>query len=710
MVELGLGKNMVRSLRFWVETMGVAKVTKLRRFELTPFGHAVFGEDGRDRYLEDPRTLWLLHWNLSSRSDGALFAWRFMLNHWPYPEFTRTEALDLFQRESTRLGHTHSAITLSQHFDVFLHSYHSARAASVGVEDSLDAALVEISLIQSIGERRVDGGRWETVYSFRREPKQDITPELFDYCLLDFWARFRPSEETLTLREVASGECSPGQVFKLPEDDVRARLEEYAFPGRERPFPYQPYAVQVARNSSSVLSGIAHKVDGPTRMLLGELRLVTDIVLLLAVISALVAVHPVVATLAGAGFGGSYTLASWGARRRLQHNGLLIAREQTNIIKVVQEGLGGIRDVLLDWTQPVYAEVYRKANSRLRRAAGDNQFLAGAPKSVMDAIGIVLVVGLTCWLSRTSGGLNAALPVLGVLALGGQRLLPVFQQAYDSWSLIAVSIVPVSEVLDMLDQPLPAEVDRPAPAPLGLQHGIRFKDVKFRYVKDGPWVLDGLNLSIPKGIRMGVVGATGSGKSTLLDLLTGLLEATEGSILVDGLPVTGERLRAWQRSVAHVPQSIYLSDSTIAENIAFGTPPQAIDMERVRQVAAEAQIADFIESRQEGYSSMIGERGIRLSGGQRQRVGIARALYKKGSVLVFDEATSALDNTTEQSVIDTIESLDRDLTVIIIAHRLTTVQRCDRFVELIGGRAVEYESYEHMVERSPSARHIVVAS
>ncbi len=473
---------------------------------------------------------------------------------------------------------------------------------------------------------------------------------------------------------------------------------------------YQPYSVQVARNSSSVLSGITHKVDGASRMLIGQLRLVTDLVLLLALISALVAVHPAAATVAGAGFGGSYMLASWVARRRLQHNGLLVAREQTNIIKVVQEGLGGIRDVLLDWTQPVYVEVYRKANSRLRRAAADNQFLAGAPRSVVEAVGIILVVGLACWLSGAPGGLSTALPVLAVLALGAQRLLPVLQQAYDSWSLIVINSVPVSEVLDMLDQPLPPEANLPVPSPLRVREGISFEDVKFRYAEDGPWVLDGVNLSIPKGIRMGVVGATGSGKSTLMDLLMGLLETTGGSILVDGLAVTGERLRAWQRSVAHVPQSIYLSDSTIAENIAFGTPPKAIDMERVRQAAADAQIADFIESRPEGYMSMIGERGIRLSGGQRQRVGIARALYKRGSVLVFDEATSALDNTTEQSVMETIEGLERDLTVIIIAHRVTTVRRCDRFVELIGCRAVEYESYEQMIERSPSARQIFTAS
>lgn len=244
MVALGLGKNMVRSLRFWVEATGLANQTKGRALGLTPFAHEIFGADGLDPYLEDVRTLWLLHWNLSSRSEGPLFAWRCLLNHWPYPEFTRTEAIAFFIRESNRMGHSHSEVTLSQHFDVFLHTYHATRSASVGIEDSLDAALVELSLIQTVGERRVDGGRWESVYSFRREPKPEITPEVFDYCLVDFWTRFRHQEQTLGLRELASGECSPGQVFKLPEDDVRARLDEYASSGIERPFSYQPSAVQ----------------------------------------------------------------------------------------------------------------------------------------------------------------------------------------------------------------------------------------------------------------------------------------------------------------------------------------------------------------------------------------------------------------------------------------------------------------------------------
>ena len=468
---------------------------------------------------------------------------------------------------------------------------------------------------------------------------------------------------------------------------------------------YQPYAVHIARNSSTVIGGITHKVDSATKMLVAQLTLATDVVVLSAVVSALLAVHPVAASLAGVGFGACYAIAYRIVRWRLMLNGMQIVREQTNIIKTVQEGLGGIRDVLLDWAQPVYVETYRGASARLRRAAGDNHFLIGAPRSVIDAISIVIVAGLTIWLSRSAGGLNAALPVLGVLALGAQRLLPVLQQAYTSWGTITFQSGPVSEVLDLLDQSLPPEANLPPPAPLRLEREIRFDGVRFRYAAGGPLILDGLNLSILKGTRIGIVGGTGSGKSTLLDLLAGLLEPTDGSILVDGLPISGGRLRAWQQSVAHVPQSIFLADTTIAENIALGIPPKLIDMERVRQAAVEAQVADFVESRPAGYATLVGERGIRLSGGQRQRIGIARALYKRGSLLVFDEATSALDNTTEHSVMETIGGLNRDLTVIIIAHRVTTVRRCDRFIELIGGRAVEYQSYEQMLELSPSARH-----
>ena len=233
--------------------------------------------------------------------------------------------------------------------------------------------------------------------------------------------------------------------------------------------------------------------------------------------------------------------------------------------------------------------------------------------------------------------------------------------------------------------------------------------VRFRYTEDGPWVLDDLNLTIPKGARVGFVGSTGSGKSTTLDLLMGLLMPTDGELLVDGQPICGNRVRAWQQTITHVPQSIYLADATLAENIAFGVPPDTIDQVRVQQAARQAQIADFIERQPEGYNSSVGERGILLSGGQRQRIGIARALYQKASVMVFDEATSALDNTTEQLVMDAIEGLSSELTVLFIAHRLTTLRRCDTIVELEHGQVVAQGTYEQLLNNSPSFRRMARA-
>jgi ABC-type multidrug transport system fused ATPase/permease subunit len=203
------------------------------------------------------------------------------------------------------------------------------------------------------------------------------------------------------------------------------------------------------------------------------------------------------------------------------------------------------------------------------------------------------------------------------------------------------------------------------------------------------------------------VGSTGGGKSTTIDLLMGLLTPTEGSILVDGEPLNHDNLRAWQRSIAHVPQSVFLADTTIAENIALGVPRDAIDMDRVRESARRAMISEFIEASPEGYRTPVGERGVRLSGGQRQRIGIARALYKQASVLVFDEATNALDSVTEGSVVDNIRALDPELTVVFVAHRLTTVQHCSTIIQIEGGQIVAQGSYEELLARSASFRSMV---
>ena len=465
---------------------------------------------------------------------------------------------------------------------------------------------------------------------------------------------------------------------------------------------YQPYPVHVARNSSEMISGITNKVADSVAVLLAVLTLGSSMVLIVAVIATLILIDPFVAMVAAVSFGGCYAIITLFSRRRLRVNSQRIAHEQTQVVKAIQEGLGGIRDVLLDGTQPAYCELYRRADAPLRKAQGNNVFIGASPRYAMEALGMVLIAALAYGLSQRAGGVATALPVLGALALGAQRLLPALQQGYGAWATIAGSQAALTTTIALLDQPVRPEPVQPDPLPF--RDGIRFDSVHFRYAADGPWVLDGLTLAIPKGARVGLVGSTGSGKSTTLDLLMGLLSASQGEVMVDGQPLRGDRVRAWQRTIAHVPQSIYLADTSIAENIAFGVPRDAIDMERVRLVARQAHIADFIESEPAAYAVVVGERGIRLSGGQRQRIGIARALYKQASVLVFDEATSALDNATEQSVMETIEGLSHDLTILLVAHRLTTVQRCDIVVELEHGRVVAEGTYSHLLECSPSFR------
>jgi ATP-binding cassette subfamily B protein len=471
---------------------------------------------------------------------------------------------------------------------------------------------------------------------------------------------------------------------------------------------YQPYWVHVASNSSEVISGITGKI-GDTVFLLGSvLTLLSSIIVLIFIIGTLFAIDSLVASIAIGGFGGCYGLITAMTRHRLRRAGQRIAYEHTQVVKAVQEGLGGIRDVLLDGTQPVYCAIYRKADRDLRLAQGDVAFVGGSPKFVMEAIGMVLIAALAYGVSRRAGGVAGALPTLGALALGAQRVLPLLQQAYSAWANIVGSQASLKKVLELLDQPIAPELlSTLPPKPLAFSRDIRFSNVRFRYTPDGPWVLDEFNLTIRKGARVGLVGSTGAGKSTALDLLMGLLMPTQGELLVDGEPVVGERVRAWQNTIAHVPQSIFLADASLSENIAFGVPRNAIDHDRVRQAARRAQIAEFIESAREGYDARVGERGIRLSGGQRQRIGIARALYKQASVLVFDEATSALDNATEQAVMDAIELLERDLTILLIAHRLSTVRRCDCIVELGGGRVVAQGTYEHLFESSPSFQKMV---
>ena len=323
-----------------------------------------------------------------------------------------------------------------------------------------------------------------------------------------------------------------------------------------------------------------------------------------------------------------------------------------------------------------------------------------SPRFGMEALGMLLISALAYWLTEESDGVIKAVPILGALAFGAQRLLPVLQQAYASWTQIRSGQASLNDTLKLLDQPLPRYAGQPSPQPLPFNRNISLKQLSFRYNAKTPYILKQINLSIAKGSRVGFIGTTGSGKSTLLDIVMGLLEPTHGRLHIDKKMITSANRRAWQMHIAHVPQAIFLADNSIEENIAFGVPKEKIDHNRVRQAAKQAKISETIEGWPNQYQTFVGERGIRLSGGQRQRIGIARALYKQSDVIIFDEATSALDNETEQAVMQSIEDLSKDLTLLIIAHRLTTLKNCTQIVELSDAKIMRVGTYKDIVNQS----------
>lgn len=467
---------------------------------------------------------------------------------------------------------------------------------------------------------------------------------------------------------------------------------------------YQPYAVHVARNSSVVIAGITSKANIIVhQMVLPVLTIISSSLMLITILAALLTIEPLVAFTAFAGFGLIYGFVILVTTKSLLSDGQRISREQNKVVKALQEGLGGIRDVLIDGSQVAYCNIYRNADIPLRRATANVQIISSSPRLVIEALGMVLIAALAYSMLGKSGGIASAIPVLGALALGAQRLLPLLQQVYFSWTSMRGAQASLSDALDLLDQPLPRHADGPPIEPIAFRNQIALQQLAFRYTPDGPWILRGIDLKIPKGSRVGFMGTTGSGKSTLLDLIMGLLQPNAGSLTVDSVCITAQNHRAWQSHIAHVPQTIFLADASIAENIAFGIPVDQIDYARVREAAQKAQIAQDIDSWDQKYNTVIGERGVRLSGGQRQRIGIARALYKKADVIVFDEATSALDNETELAVMEAIENVGKNITVIIVAHRLTTLKNCTHVVDLNEGQIRRTGSYQMIIDQATSA-------
>lgn len=482
----------------------------------------------------------------------------------------------------------------------------------------------------------------------------------------------------------------------------------------------QPYGVHLQRNSSEVITKLTY-LGGISRGILAPLlQGLSGLIVAIVLVVGLMAYQPKLAIGLAALF-----LATYGAIVHLNRRRLELISMQSDLyskrsLKAQQEGLGAIRDVLLDHSQPLFVDRFQRAQRPLMLLQAQADTVAGLPRFALEAGGLVAITAAVLWL-LPRGGVVAALPAVGAIALGFQRLLPAVQQIYGASTYLGTYRDVLAGGLELLEQPR----ENRAPTGLSCQSAgrpetltfrkcLEFRHVGFYHNEDIP-VLKDINLCIRPGEWIGLVGATGSGKSTLLDLLMGLLSPSQGEICVDGIALEErgqqiDRRAAWQQHLAHVPQNIFLADASIAANIAFGVNTEQVDNERLLWAAETAQAAGFIRNLRDGFQTSVGERGVRLSGGQRQRIGIARALYKQADMLILDEATSALDTVTEQRVTEAIGSMGAEYTVVMIAHRLSTVTRCDRIIELNAGRVVAEGCYDELLRTSPTFQKLSKAS
>ena len=457
---------------------------------------------------------------------------------------------------------------------------------------------------------------------------------------------------------------------------------------------YQPFDFHVTRSSSEVISGItvkAHSVVGGT--LIPVLTIISSFLILCTIIVALISIEPLVTLFLLGFFGSLYLMIGFYSRKKLTRLGQISNAETSVVIQSVQDSLGGMREVIIDGTQETFCKLYRESDLKLRLAFANIQIIAGFPRFIIEALGLAFIAFFAYAMAVYGNGLAAILPVLGAFALGAQRLLPMLQNLFNAWSTMRGAAAALEDVLIFLEKPPGILEQSDNNERIIFKKSIDLNFVDYRYSSSAALVLKGINLKIPKGSRVGIIGQTGSGKSTLADIILGLLHPSSGSLAVDGIMIDPANVKYWQACIAHVSQNIFLANTSVEENIAFGVPRKTIDRSLVQDAAKKAQIAETIESWPMGYETKTGDGGIQISGGQRQRIGLARAFYKRADVIVFDEATSALDKKTEDDVMCAIESLNSEVTLLIITHRISTLKDCDFIVELDKGKVIRLLSY-----------------
>lgn len=444
----------------------------------------------------------------------------------------------------------------------------------------------------------------------------------------------------------------------------------------------QNYEFFIQRNSSTLTKNILSEVDQLIwTMILPALTLMSYSVVLLAMIGILLLYDPLMAIITACVLGLFYSGIYLLVRRKLTQIGQEFTQVNKERYQTCQEALAGIKDVMINNAKQGYIDQFEQSSRVFARHIATRDTLGQVPLSIIETVGYGCLISLAMLLMVSGKEVSHILPVLGLYGFAAYRMLPAAQNIYRSISQIKFS----ERVLAVLKPEFALEKDqfKNNIQPLAFENSINLRNISFYYPNKEEYpILNNYSLEIKKNSSIGIVGKSGSGKSTLMDIMLGLLQPQQGQIFIDGVELTEQNIMSWRDLVGYVPQSIYLADKTIAENIAFGIPRTTVDLEQVKYVSRLAQIDDFIQSQLAGYHTLVGERGVMLSGGQRQRIGIARALYKNPQVLFMDEATSALDAETEQAVNEAIQSLNGTITIVIIAHRESAIAECDKILSL----------------------------
>ena len=453
---------------------------------------------------------------------------------------------------------------------------------------------------------------------------------------------------------------------------------------------YKPYEVHINENSSESINILTLHINNVVGLINNVLQVVSSIIVSIFILITLALINFKVFLFSFLVVFFIYISIYKKVVKRLIMNSYLVSENSKRLLQILQESIGSIKDIIISNNQSRFLDNYKKLDYKTRKKIALSNFLSCFPRSVIETLVLLcLIIFSASFILNSNDNSDELILIIGSLAVAAQRLLPLFQQIYTGWASVNNNLSSIEKVINLLKQNKITKTKIKFNK-LNFKNKIILQNISFRYRDAKRNTLSNINLEIKKGESIGIVGRTGSGKTTLIDLIMGLLIPTSGNFFIDNINLIEKNnlslINTWQNQIAYVPQKIYLADDTFEKNIAFTEINNVIDLKKVKEVANKSIINEFILDSPNGYKTKIGERGMKLSGGEMQRIGIARALYKSHQILILDEATSALDNTTEDLLMDSLYKSNDDITLIIVAHRLRTLKKCDRIIELNKGK------------------------